>query len=523
MTTVAPRSVRPAPTPDARGSPTTARPRSSSSNANGSSTPAGSSSATSTAIPVGGRARRSTSPASRSSSRATTTATLHAFANVCRHRGASCATRPIPPSSNPSADRRRSGAPTTRGPTGSTAVLLATPRVDDEFDRDDHGLWPYRADVWNGLVFVSLADSRRRARRLAAGAFARSVRVRRHPDRRADRSVQRTDVGGRGQLEDHRRELRGVPALPVVHPELVDVIPLYRTGHVRRPRPRRRRRRTRSITATASRATGVAALPVLPGIVDDQEHRVSTGSRSSRICSSTSRDRPRADDAVPGRSRPHGRGRRVPVRARRCRLARASTRAEVIAFNELVGRAGQRGVRAGAAGVSSSRSPAACSPHKDDLVASFNRHYLDSQGSSTRSRVHRSHRIRPRRLGFDHSKMGEHRWSPPDDSSSVSQRSSACCSEPASRCSRRAAVTTSSSESVPTDRGRARPRSRSAPVLQLCRLRQPRHGRVVRGRSTASRSRSPRSTSTPKRSPSWPTARSRSTCSTRPHRTRSAG
>ena len=41
---------------------------------------------------------------------------------------------------------------------GLDGRLLATPRVDDEFDRDEYGLWPHHAKVWNGMVFVSVAD-----------------------------------------------------------------------------------------------------------------------------------------------------------------------------------------------------------------------------------------------------------------------------------------------------------------------------------------------------------------------------
>ena len=76
---------------------------------------------------------------------------VQAFANVCRHRGAELC--PVGGEASKGNIRCSYHAWTY----GLDGALVATPRVDDEFDRDEYGLWPRHAEVWNGLVFVSVA------------------------------------------------------------------------------------------------------------------------------------------------------------------------------------------------------------------------------------------------------------------------------------------------------------------------------------------------------------------------------
>lgn len=150
---------------------------------------------------------------------------VHAFANVCRHRGSE-----VCPTSAEAAQgnlRCRYHAWTY----GLDGALVATPRVDDEFDRAEYGLWPHHAEIWNGLVWVSVAKE---------PPTLRSWLDRWTPGADAFTSVPVADyrIGARTEtfvaanwkilVENYNECLH----CAVVHPELVDVIPIYRTGHV---------------------------------------------------------------------------------------------------------------------------------------------------------------------------------------------------------------------------------------------------------------------------------------------------
>ena len=111
------------------------------------------------------------------------------------------------------------------------------PRPTDDFRKDDHGLLPVQVTLWNGFLFLCLADE--------------------PPDFRPD-----LGRSGAGQLADgrpgHRPPLETVLACnwkifwenyneclhcPGIHPELCDMVPVYRQGHhVARPRRRTGRR-----------------------------------------------------------------------------------------------------------------------------------------------------------------------------------------------------------------------------------------------------------------------------------------
>jgi Rieske 2Fe-2S family protein len=154
---------------------------------------------------------------------------LHAFANVCRHRGAQLCDAAM--------------AEATRGTIrchyhswtyGLDGALVATPRVDDDFDRDQYGLWRHRVDTWNGMVFVSLAPAAAPSPNLAAwleswtpyaAAFERlpvaSYRI-------GARTETVVAANWKIIVENYAECLH----CAVVHPELVDLIPLYRTGNV---------------------------------------------------------------------------------------------------------------------------------------------------------------------------------------------------------------------------------------------------------------------------------------------------
>ncbi len=192
---------------------------------------------------------------------------LHAFANVCRHRGAQlCSPHP------PHADPETLAAPSLQCPYHAWTYaldgrLLSTPRVDpDEIDRERHGLWTYRADEHNGLVFVSLSPE--------AGPLTRWIAehapgVAEFDDLRlADMVVARrttAEVAANWKIlvENYQECLH----CAVVHPELVEVVPLYRTGHVLDPT---RDDGAVEVSGNSFSAGGHEDLPLVPGMHDDR-------------------------------------------------------------------------------------------------------------------------------------------------------------------------------------------------------------------------------------------------------------
>ena len=152
--------------------------------------------------------------------------TLFAFANVCRHRGSQlCDAAMTEPTKGSIRCQYHSWT------YGLDGALLATPRVDDDFDRDRYGLWEYRVDVWNGMVFVSLADEPvaliewLRAHTPNIELFEQlpvgSYRI-------GARTEAVVDANWKIIVENYAECLH----CAVVHPELAELIPLYRSGNV---------------------------------------------------------------------------------------------------------------------------------------------------------------------------------------------------------------------------------------------------------------------------------------------------
>ena len=189
---------------------------------------------------------------------------VRAFANVCRHRGSQLC--PVDAQSAHGNIRCGYHAWTY----GLDGTLVATPRVHDDFDRGQYGLWPHHADVWNGLVFVSVATSppplREWLARTTPGIdeFA-DVPVAAY--RLGHRTEAVVDANWKILVENYNECLH----CAVVHPELVEVIPIYKTGHVVDPD------RDDEIVdlrdgARALTADGDSTLSVLPGISSAAEY-----------------------------------------------------------------------------------------------------------------------------------------------------------------------------------------------------------------------------------------------------------
>lgn len=184
---------------------------------------------------------------------------LHAFANVCRHRGAQLCDAAMTEATKGSI-RCQYHAWTY----GLDGALRATPRVDDEFDRGEYGLWRYHVDVWNGMVFVSVAAEPPTLMAWLTELSPNSSLFEHLP-------VASYRIGARTEavvqanwkiiIENYAECLH----CAVVHPELVDLIPIYQSGDVVDPADP-----TAPVTFAAGNraftASGGTALSVLPGL-----------------------------------------------------------------------------------------------------------------------------------------------------------------------------------------------------------------------------------------------------------------
>jgi Rieske 2Fe-2S family protein len=156
---------------------------------------------------------------------------VHAHANVCRHRGSQL----CDPSPDGTAEKGAIRCPYHAWTYGLDGSLRATPRVDDaDLDRSQLGLWSHHADTWNGLVFVSLAP---RPVPLSGWLSEHTPWLAEFEELALDTLVigARTEAVVRANwkiiLENYEECLH----CSVVHPELVDLIPVYRTGNVLDP------------------------------------------------------------------------------------------------------------------------------------------------------------------------------------------------------------------------------------------------------------------------------------------------
>lgn len=189
--------------------------------------------------------------------------TLHAHANVCRHRGAQLC--------DPDAGCATKGAircPYHAWTYGLDGALRATPRVDDDFDRGALGLWSLHAAAWNGLIFVSLAPQPPPFEEWlheSSPWLAQFAEI----DLAGLVIGARTEATVRSNWKILVENYEECLHCAVVHPELVELIPIYRTGQVVDPaRP----------DGSVSLAEGVggltpdgrSTLTMLPGTPADQ-------------------------------------------------------------------------------------------------------------------------------------------------------------------------------------------------------------------------------------------------------------
>jgi Rieske 2Fe-2S family protein len=153
--------------------------------------------------------------------------TLYAHANVCRHRGAQlCAESGPGPKSSIS-------CPYHAFSYALDGRLIGTPNVGpDEIDRDSLSLWSIALEVWQGFIFVNLSEN--------------PPTLLEWFDMHPEASLLPFAHHNMGELRVGRRTVAEVNAnwkiifdnymeclhCPQVHPELVGIVPLYRSGAV---------------------------------------------------------------------------------------------------------------------------------------------------------------------------------------------------------------------------------------------------------------------------------------------------
>jgi phenylpropionate dioxygenase-like ring-hydroxylating dioxygenase large terminal subunit len=149
---------------------------------------------------------------------------LRAFFNVCRHRGSRlCA-------GESGALQGTIQCPYHAWTYGLDGRLVGTPNVkeSDGLDRQEYSLHPVALEIWRGCVFVNLDGSRAS---FASQASQAESRTRNYPlaDLKvAHRTVHDVEANWKILVENYHECYH----CPGVHPELCDIVPLYRSGVV---------------------------------------------------------------------------------------------------------------------------------------------------------------------------------------------------------------------------------------------------------------------------------------------------
>jgi Rieske 2Fe-2S family protein len=190
--------------------------------------------------------------------------TLRAFHNVCRHRGALLC------DAGTGTLKRAIKCPYHAWAYGLDGKLIGTPNVrPDEIDRSQYGLHGLPSAEWEGTLFVDIGGN--------AGPFDDYIAS--HDDdplcftrfNLGDLRIARTttrDVQANWKIvvENYRECLH----CPTVHPELVDMIPAYRSGAVQEADPRGDYGVGIKPGASALTLAGTTTVPPLPGLSEEE-------------------------------------------------------------------------------------------------------------------------------------------------------------------------------------------------------------------------------------------------------------
>lgn len=190
---------------------------------------------------------------------------LHALANVCRHRGARLCYQ------HSDTGQGSLMCPYHAWTYALDGRLIATPHLDDtEVDKATLPLWGYHVREWQGFVFVSVAADPPPFEQWMSTHCAELMALERY--RFGDLQVAVTtscDIQANWKIvvENYQECLHCTR----VHPELVELVPLYRTGWVT---DHSRDDGGVALARGHSMAAAATTLPLLPGIggIDAQSY-----------------------------------------------------------------------------------------------------------------------------------------------------------------------------------------------------------------------------------------------------------
>jgi glycine betaine catabolism A len=190
---------------------------------------------------------------------------IRGFYNVCRHRGSRLC------DDEQGEVRTHIRCPYHAWGYALDGTLAITPLIEpDEIDREKTSLWPVRAEVWEGFIFVNLSRSEPEPLIEALGSqqdgMLELARVGLGELRIGHVSTVDVQANWKIVLENYNECLH----CPTVHPELVAVVPAYRRGSIFESG-----RDDGGVTLADGR-TAVAAdprlrLPLLPGNRDNAD------------------------------------------------------------------------------------------------------------------------------------------------------------------------------------------------------------------------------------------------------------
>ena len=195
---------------------------------------------------------------------------VRAFYDVCRHRGSVLCTEPQGTAKGAFVCPYHNWAYDLEG------RLVGTPnvRAEDGLDRDAYGLRAVACEVWEGFVFVNLADEPPPLAEQLADEPDEPLSYGRYglsELRSARRITYEVEANWKIVLDNFNECLH----CPGVHPELVNLVPMYRKGIVVDPE-----RPDLGATLEEGRCTftmsGTTTLPTLPGL-DDVDRRTYWG------------------------------------------------------------------------------------------------------------------------------------------------------------------------------------------------------------------------------------------------------
>lgn len=205
---------------------------------------------------------------------------LRGFYNVCRHRGSQLREEAS------GFDKGTIMCPYHAWCYTLAGELVVTPKIDEaELDRSQLSLWPVHVDVWQGFVFVNLSKEPPRPVRDTIGDSHNDMlsfeRFRMDELRIGASSEWLVEANWKILIENYSECLH----CPTVHPELVDVIPAYRTGWVFEDG---RNDGGVSLAEGGTYAPGTSTLPTLPAMTELEAKSVYGGTIFPNVMIDTS-------------------------------------------------------------------------------------------------------------------------------------------------------------------------------------------------------------------------------------------